>query len=281
MFVKLFTQILDSSIADNRRLRHFFTDLLLCSDAKGFVMMTPTAIARRIGTTVEEVEWGLSELEKPDPHSKTPDYEGRRIMRLDGVGYGWLIINYESYRALKDGDQMREATKQRVKRFREKAKAENVTPCNASVTPCNADVTHVTLGNAITEAEAEAEAEANTDLVNTQSVKLSKTDMATKIYKLYPKKVGKDAAFKAIVSALGKIRADELIEAVTAFAQISKGTDMQYIPNPATWFNQGRWADDRETWKPRTQGNAGARQPSTHATRSGHAETEQYEIPDL
>lgn len=165
MFVKLFTQILDSSIADNRRLRHFFTDLLLCSDSKGFVMMTPTAIARRIGTTVEEVEWGLAELEKPDPHSKTPDHQGRRITRLDGVGYGWYIINYEAYRALKDGDQMREATKQRVKRFREKAKAENVTDCNASVTPCNADVTHVTLGNAITEGEEEAEGEEENKVV--------------------------------------------------------------------------------------------------------------------
>jgi hypothetical protein len=146
MYVKLFTQILDSSIADNRRLRHFFTDLLLCSDAKGFVIMTSGAIARRIGATVDEVEWGLAELEKPDPSSKTPDYDGRRIERLEGVGYGWRIVNYEAYRALKDADQLRESTKERVRRYRQKKKG------------CNVTVTHVTLGNANTEAEAEAEA---------------------------------------------------------------------------------------------------------------------------
>jgi len=155
MFIKLFTQILDSSIADNRRLRHFFTDLMLCADWRGYVIMTNGAIARRIGCSLDEVEWGLSELEKPDPHSKTPDCQGARIERLEGVGYGWRIINYETYRAMKDADQLRETTKERVRRFRDSKKsAQNVTLGNEDVTPCNASVTH---GNAITEAEAEAD----------------------------------------------------------------------------------------------------------------------------
>jgi hypothetical protein len=153
MFIKLFTQILDSSIADNRPLRHFFTDLMLCADCRGYVIMTESAIARRIGCTVEEVEWGIAELMKPDPRSKTPDADGARIERLDGQGYGWRVLNYESYRAMRDADQMREATKKRVRKFREK------TDSLSNVTPCNAGVTH---GNAITEAEAEAEAEAYT-----------------------------------------------------------------------------------------------------------------------
>jgi hypothetical protein len=150
MFIKLFTQILDSSIADNRPLRHFFTDLMLCADCRGYVIMTESAIARRIGCTVEEVEWGIAELMKPDPRSKTPDADGARIERLDGQGYGWRVLNYESYRAMRDADQMREATKKRVRKFREK------TDSLSNVTLCNAGVTH---GNAITEAEAEAEAE--------------------------------------------------------------------------------------------------------------------------
>jgi len=136
MFVKLFTQILDSSIADNRKLRHFFKDLLLCADLKGFVMMTDAAIARRIGSDIEEVKWGLSELQKPDPMSKTPDMEGARIERLEGIGYGWRIINFDYYRSLKSADEMREKTKDRVRKYREKKAG--VTPCNATVTPCNA-----------------------------------------------------------------------------------------------------------------------------------------------
>jgi hypothetical protein len=140
MFVKLFTQILDSSIADDRRLRHFFTDFLLCADMRGFVIMTKSAISRRIGATLEEVEWGIAELQKPDPRSKTPDSQGARIEALDGAGYGWHIINFEAYRDLKSADDMREKTKERVRRFREAKKLQtgDVTQCNASVTPCNA-----------------------------------------------------------------------------------------------------------------------------------------------
>lgn len=143
MFVKLFTQILDSSIADDRRLRHFFTDFLLCADMKGFVIMTESAISRRIGATLEEVKWGITELQKPDPRSKTPDSQGARIEALDGAGYGWRIINFEAYRDLKSADDMREKTKERVRRFREakKLQAGDVTQCNASVTPCNASNT--------------------------------------------------------------------------------------------------------------------------------------------
>lgn len=126
MFVKLFTQILDSSIADDRRLRHFFTDLLLCADGDGNIVMTDSAIARRIGASQEEVQWGLAELQKPDPMSKTPDCEGRRIERIGDTGYGWHIINFEAYRALRDSDQMRAVTRARVQRFRDKQKS-NVT----------------------------------------------------------------------------------------------------------------------------------------------------------
>jgi len=135
MFVKLFHAILDSSIADDRKLRHFFTDLLLCADSKGYVMMTEAAIARRIGATPEEVAWGIKELLRPDPKSKTPDFNGRRIERLVGTGYGFRVINFESYRALRDADQMREATRERVRRFREK-KAQTLVG-NDDVTQCN------------------------------------------------------------------------------------------------------------------------------------------------
>jgi len=129
MFVKLFAQILDSSIADNRKLRHFFTDLLLCADASGNVMMTDSAISRRIGADMQEVEWGLKELSSPDPRSKTPDHEGRRIERIEDHGYGWRILNYELYRSLRDAEQLREATRIRVQRCRDKKKGSN--GCNA------------------------------------------------------------------------------------------------------------------------------------------------------
>lgn len=119
MYVKLYNQILDSSLADNRKLRHFFTDLLLCSDPDGNVIMTKEAIRNRIRATLEEVEWGIEELMKPDAVSLTPDHDGRRIIPLEGHGYGWKIINYSIYRDYKSAQQMREASAERVRKWRE------------------------------------------------------------------------------------------------------------------------------------------------------------------
>lgn len=119
MYVKLFNQILDSSIAQNRRLRHFFTDLLLCSDADGNVLMTNEAISRRTKATMEEVEWGLAELQKPDPASNHQEEGGRRIIPLIGHGYGWKIVNYTAYRALKSARQLRDETAERVRKHRQ------------------------------------------------------------------------------------------------------------------------------------------------------------------
>ncbi len=63
------------------------------------------------------------------------------------------------------------------------------------------------------------------------------------IYDLYPRKVGKTAAIKAIQKALQKIGYDELLEKTQQFAESVAGADMQYIPHPATWFNQERYND--------------------------------------
>ena len=131
MYVKLYNQILDSSIANNRRLRHFFTDLLLCSDPEGNVIMTKEAIANRIRASLEEVEWGLAELSKPDPGSNHLDMEGKRIIPLAGHGYGWKVVNYALYRTIKSAKELRAETAERVRKHRER-KAEKRKRSNLS-----------------------------------------------------------------------------------------------------------------------------------------------------
>lgn len=118
MYVKIFSQILDSSIALDRRLRHFFTDLLLLANSDGMVTMTEEAIALRTRATLDEVHWGIAELMKPDPKSQNPENEGRRLAPLEGMGYGWQILNYPFYRKLKTAEDLRAATRERVARWR-------------------------------------------------------------------------------------------------------------------------------------------------------------------
>lgn len=80
----------------------------------------------------------------------------------------------------------------------------------------------------------------------------------TRIYDAYPRKTGKLAALKAINKALKTVDADALLDAVKSYAAITATwpeADRRFIPNPSTWFNQGRYEDDPSTWE---RGNATA-----------------------
>ena len=121
MYAKVFNQIFDSSIADDYRLRHFFMDLLVLADRNGVVDMTPTAIAARTRIPLDDVLAMLAKLELPDPESRTPDHDGRRIARLDDHRtWGWCIINYNRFREIVKEEQRREKTRIRTEKWREK-----------------------------------------------------------------------------------------------------------------------------------------------------------------
>lgn len=67
------------------------------------------------------------------------------------------------------------------------------------------------------------------------------------IYDLYPHKVGKPSALKAIRKALKSHNPAFLKEKTAAYAEAVKGTDT-ILPNPATWFNDERFENDPSTW---------------------------------
>ena len=60
----------------------------------------------------------------------------------------------------------------------------------------------------------------------------------------YPKKVGKDAALRAFKKT--KVPVETMIQAIEAQKQSDQWQKSggQFIPNPATWLNQGRWEDE-------------------------------------
>jgi len=88
------------------------------------------------------------------------------------------------------------------------------------------------------------------------------TDDAMAIYRAYPRKVGRAAALKAISKSLKMTSFDELLEAVEAYSRSRVDEngqfrdDRKYAPHPNTWFNQQRWADDREEWTVTIQVNS-------------------------
>ncbi len=131
MFAKIFNQIYDSSIVESPETRFTFMDFLVLSDRNGVVDMTHEAIARRTNRPIELIRSTITELEGPDPRSRTADMNGARIYRLDDHrDWGWGIVNYDYFRKLASEDQRRQKTLQRVRKHR-------VTQCNAVKRSCN------------------------------------------------------------------------------------------------------------------------------------------------
>lgn len=68
------------------------------------------------------------------------------------------------------------------------------------------------------------------------------------LWKAYPRRVGKLAAYRAYQSAVRVVGHDALLEAVEAFASSAAGRKGPYCPHLSTWLNAGRWDDDRSDW---------------------------------
>jgi len=105
--------------------------LIVICDADGVIDMTPQAIAGKTSIPIGIIEKGLKVLSEPDPSSRTEGAEGVRIELIDGHRpWGWILVNHEKYKSIKDAEMVREQTRDRVRRHRDKNKG--VTHCNGS-----------------------------------------------------------------------------------------------------------------------------------------------------
>lgn len=120
-FAKVFAQILDSSLADDYLTRLVFEDFLKLSDRFGIVDITPESISRRTNVPLDIVKRGIEALEQPDERSRTPDHDGKRIVRLDAHRtWGWKVVNYEKYRESATTEMLRMAEADRKREYRKK-----------------------------------------------------------------------------------------------------------------------------------------------------------------
>ncbi len=152
-FAKLFSSITESSIwtADDKTLRVWIA-MLARADSVGVVEGSVPGFASLCRLSVKDFERALEKLYSPDPYSRTPDNEGRRLEPITG---GWKILNYVAYRnrcQSKEGSRAAD-----MRRYRGRKKEGSVTSeGNALPTNVTGDAANVTRD---TEAEAEAEAE--------------------------------------------------------------------------------------------------------------------------
>ncbi len=143
-FVKLDTGILDSTLWIERDLREVFITALLMAEPRefdepqpqikigaleltgfeappgwyGFVAAASLGIINRASVEKESGMEALRRLGEPEIESRSKEFEGRRMIRVNG---GFLILNYMKYR---DKDH---TAAERQRRLRERKKQKDVT----------------------------------------------------------------------------------------------------------------------------------------------------------
>lgn len=126
MYAKLFTSIYQGTLRGNSNGLLVFTNLLAHCDKNGIADIHPKAIAEEVGLTIEQVKAALEELESPDIESRSPEEDGKRIVRMDEHrAWGWLVVNYVKYRAIRNEDDRREQNRASQERYRNRHKPQS------------------------------------------------------------------------------------------------------------------------------------------------------------
>lgn len=257
MYAKVFRSLWDGTLAESWQGWAVFVFLLAHADADGVVDMTPAAISRRSGLPMGEVLEGLGMLEAPDPASRSEAEEGRRLLRLDSHrDWGWSIVNYQSYRALRDPEMVRAQNRERQERRR----------LSRPVTPCHAVSRSVTLGHAPSR-QAEVEAEVVKTIETSLEVsrpsgdgqapkrtvpkKESPEDLEWRaafqhFWEAYPRRQKRIPAERAWakVPLRGQAGFDAISAGLERARRSQQWQDPQFIPLPASWLNAAGWEDE-------------------------------------
>lgn len=255
------------------------------ADRKGFVDLNPKAIGPKLGGSVQDVEAALEYLQRPDPDSRSIEEEGRRIVR-EGT-FLFRVVNIRKYREIRDEDEKRESDRKRMHEKRLVAKSRQESPdvaksrrMSSPVAECSVTspkVPHVeVIGNRVPSGTSSSVGSL-ADKGNVSPISSERDCDFEDFWKPYPDKTGKKDALRSW-KKLSAADREAALAAVVLFAEAWRGAPddrAQFIPNPTTWLNQGRWADDPAVWwkkagHPNGNGNGKPAGPSPDLVERRH-----------
>jgi predicted phage replisome organizer len=145
----------------------------------------------------------------------------------------FCLTNFMQYQNQEGLDKIREQKRIRQARWRER-KSQGLIGCvdeKASTTPSTDSLLSNSLSNSCS------------NISNRENIDV----LFDKFWKVYPNKTGK----KYAKQCFAKLKpTEELVERMIKAIEEQKNTEKwrkdngQYIPNPSTWLNQGRWEDE-------------------------------------
>lgn len=249
-FAKLDSGIVDSTLwmKPHDALRVWIA-LLAKSDSYGIVRIAAPALAHQCFLTPERLAEIMADFCSPDPDSRTPEHDGRRLQAIEG---GWMILNYLRYRDMMQRKAASHAERQA--KYREKVRVRD------------GRVTHRVTSD--TEADSRGREQ--------KSRSRSKTPLPPKgvteaefalLWQACKRKIGPDKA----LAKYAQLRRDGIIppvdEVIRALESLQASDDWakdgrKFQPHLTTWLNRGGWKEE-----PR---EAGQSQGATSGTPSAY-----------
>jgi hypothetical protein len=165
---------------------------------------------------VEDLQDALTRLCDPDAHSRSSDFGGRRLARVNG---GFIVLNYDRYR------QRDYTAAERTKRWRDKRRAEAA--LHRSVTDKTRSVTALSVTVTQAEAEADIQIPATDPFPNTQRGQVS--PVAQPAPKLNGKKPKRNTA--------------HFVQADFAVTEEDKTWARENFPTVDLWLETGKFRD--------------------------------------
>jgi hypothetical protein len=239
VYVKIFPQMYDGTLATRGPWEALvtFQQLLVLADPVGIVDMTSEAISRRTTIPLNIITAGITALEQPDPESRSPAEDGRRIVRLsEARSWGWRIVNYLEYRDIRDEEHRREYQRRWAKDARAR-KSSTVDSSSTQSTCVDTASTQSTSSTVVDPSRSRGRSRENPSSTG--------VDWFAEFWKTWPpspRKVAKDACEKMWKRLKLYERGEEICLHVEGMKQSKQWLD-GYEPSPLVYLNQGRFND--------------------------------------
>lgn len=123
MYGKLFSSAYEGTLRGEPHLQLVLFNMIAHADKHGEVERTVRTIADEVGLSEKDARAAITRLESPDPNSRTEAEKGRRIVRLhEHRTWGWRLVNFPKYQAIKNAENRRAAQRADAQRRRDEAR---------------------------------------------------------------------------------------------------------------------------------------------------------------
>jgi hypothetical protein len=253
MYGKLFEQMFDGSLViSGWEAIVTFQQMIILSDADGLVDMTPHAISARTTIPLEIILKGLSELEKPDPDSRTPGEEGRRIVKLStSRSWGWRIVNHQQYRDMRSSSDRAayyrnyRATKRNSAQLHATANVLHATEITNTDTDTDTDTEYMCASPA-----ASTPKPRRSQIKSTKWISDAQRICFDEFWASYWRRVNRQQAERSYAKLITTHNQHAaVIAGVRAQSETMMSRDVETRPHASTWLNNRRWEDEMDTTK--------------------------------